>query len=166
MTTPSDAAGASSDALLARLTGLYPAEIELGLDRIHALLDRLGNPQDQLPAVVHVAGTNGKGSVVAMLAAMAEAAGLAVHRYTSPHLVRFHERIRLAGNEIGDDALTRVLSTVLDANGDAPITFFEATTAAAFLAMAEVPADMVLLETGLGGRLDATNVIKRRPRPC
>lgn len=94
-------------------------------------------------------------------AAMAEAAGLAVHRYTSPHLVRFHERIRLAGNEIGDDALTRVLSTVLDANGDAPITFFEATTAAAFLAMAEVPADMVLLETGLGGRLDATNVIKR-----
>lgn len=161
MSTTAAAPDATSAALLARLAGLYPTEIDLGLERVFTLLDRLGNPHRHLPAVVHVAGTNGKGSVIATLEAMFEAAGLTAHRYTSPHLVRFHERIRLGGRDIDEATLARVLATVLDANGDAPITFFEATTAAAFLAMAETPADIVLLETGLGGRLDATNVVER-----
>lgn len=125
------------------------------------LLAALGNPHHGLPPVVHVAGTNGKGSTVAFLRAMAEAAGFRVHAYTSPHLVRFHERILLAGTPIDDDALVEVLEATETANGADSTTFFEITTAAAFLAMTRRPADLVLLETGLGGRLDATNVIDR-----
>jgi dihydrofolate synthase/folylpolyglutamate synthase len=147
------------DAVLERLTGLYPKAIDLSLDRVRALMRRLGDPQDALPPVIHVAGTNGKGSTVAMLRAMAEAAGYRAHVYTSPHLVRFNERIRLAGSLIGDDALLSLLEEIERVNQDLPITFFEITTAAAFLAFARAPADLVLLETGLGGRLDATNLV-------
>lgn len=125
------------------------------------LLARLDDPQDKLPPVVHVAGTNGKGSTLAFLRAMLEAAGWRVHVYSSPHLVRFNERIRLAGALIEDEALLALLEEVEAANDGAPITFFEVTTAAAFLAFARMPADIVLLETGLGGRFDATNVVKR-----
>ena len=119
----------------------------------------LGNPQDHLPSVIHVAGTNGKGSTVAFLRAFLEAAGLRVHVYTSPHLVRFAERIRLAGKLIDEETLSAILAECERANDGAPVTFFEITTAAAFLAFARVPADYVLLEVGLGGRFDATNVI-------
>src|SRR5205807_2956890 len=122
----------------------------------------LGAPQERLPPVVHVAGTNGKGSTVAYLRAFAEAAGCRAHVYTSPHLVRFNERIRVAGTLIDDDFLTQLLAEVERVNAGRPITFFEVTTAAAFLAFSRVPADIVLLEVGLGGRLDATNVV---PRP-
>jgi dihydrofolate synthase/folylpolyglutamate synthase len=153
----------SPDAVLARLAGLYPKAIDLSLDRVKHLLARLGNPQDRLPPVVHVAGTNGKGSTVATLRAIFEAAGYRVHAYTSPHLVRFNERIRLAGRLIEDEALVALLDEIERTNDDTPITFFEITTAAAFLAFARQPADVVLLETGLGGRRDATNVI---PRPA
>ena len=125
------------------------------------LLARLGNPEKQLPPVVHVAGTNGKGSVIAFMRAMAEAAGHRVHAATSPHLVRFNERIRIAGDEIADDALVALLEECEDANAGDPITFFEITTAAAFLGFARTTADVVLLETGLGGRLDATNVVDK-----
>jgi dihydrofolate synthase/folylpolyglutamate synthase len=155
-----DGAGRAA-AALGRLRGLHPAVVDLSLDRVWRLLDALGNPQDALPPVAHVAGTNGKGSVVAFLKAMAAAAGHRVHAYTSPHLVRFNERLHVAGADIGDDALAAVLEEVEAANGGRPITFFEATTAAAFLAFARAPADLVLLETGLGGRLDATNVVAR-----
>lgn len=148
-----------SDPVLDRLKGLHPKVIDLSLDRVQHLLAALGNPERGLPPVVHVAGTNGKGSTIAFLRAMLEAAGYRVHVYTSPHLVRFHERIRLAGTLIDDDHLTALLEECETANGGAPITFFEVTTAAAFLAFSRVPADVVLLETGLGGRLDATNVI-------
>ncbi|MBF0269403.1 MAG: bifunctional folylpolyglutamate synthase/dihydrofolate synthase [Alphaproteobacteria bacterium] len=147
--------------LLARLKSLHPQEIDLDLSRVQRLLTALGNPEKKLPPVVHVAGTNGKGSVVAYLRAILEAAGYRVHVYTSPHLVRFNERIRLAGSLIDDGYLRDVLARVEAANAGQPITFFEATTAAAFLAFSETPADIVLLETGLGGRLDATNVIER-----
>ncbi len=157
----STAAPVRSDPVLERLKGLHPKVIDLSLDRVHRLLAALGNPQRQLPPVVHVAGTNGKGSTVAFLRAMLEAAGYRVHVYTSPHLVRFHERIRLAGALIDDDHLSRLLEECETANGGNAITFFEVTTAAAFLAFSRVPADVVLLETGLGGRLDATNVIDR-----
>jgi dihydrofolate synthase / folylpolyglutamate synthase len=150
---------ARSDVLLERLSHLHPKVIDLSLERIERLLARLGHPERDLPPVVHVAGTNGKGSTVAYLRAIAEAAGLRAHAYTSPHLVRFHERIRLAGTLIGEDALAALLDECERANGDAPITFFEVTTAAAFLAFARAPADLLLLEVGLGGRLDATNVI-------
>lgn len=146
---------------LDRLGRLHPKLIDLSLDRVWRLLEALGNPQDQLPPVVHVAGTNGKGSVVAFLRSMMEAAGYRVHAYTSPHLVRFNERIRLAGADIDDELLADLLEEVERANGDRPITFFEVTTCAAFLAFARVPADLVILETGLGGRLDATNVVTR-----
>ncbi|HKT19140.1 MAG TPA: folylpolyglutamate synthase/dihydrofolate synthase family protein [Stellaceae bacterium] len=129
------------------------------MERIERLLAALGNPQDRLPPVIHVAGTNGKGSTIAFLRACLEAAGLRVHVYTSPHLVRFSERIRLAGKLIDEEALSAVLAECERANAGAPITFFEITTAAAFLAFARVPADCVLLEVGLGGRFDATNVI-------
>lgn len=139
---------------------LHPAEIDLTLDRMHRLLAALGNPERQLPPVVHIAGTNGKGSVQAMLRAGLEGAGQRVHAYTSPHLVRFHERIRLAGTEISEQALCAVLEEVIEANAGKEITFFEATTAAAFVAMARAPADWCLLEVGLGGRLDATNVVE------
>ncbi|MFA5123138.1 MAG: bifunctional folylpolyglutamate synthase/dihydrofolate synthase, partial [Zavarzinia sp.] len=129
--------------------------------RIDRLLAKLGDPHRHLPPTVHVAGTNGKGSTLAFLRAMAEAAGLRVHAYTSPHLVRFNERIVLAGHEIGDDLLEEILVEVEEANEGAPITFFEITTVAAFLAFARVPADLLLLETGMGGRLDTTNVVTR-----
>lgn len=152
-----------SDEILARLLTLHPKLIDLSLDRVQRLLAALGNPQDKLPPVIHVAGTNGKGSTVAFLRACLEAAGKRVHAYTSPHLVRFAERIRLAGKLIDEDALVAVLAECERANGGTPITFFEITTAAAFLAFARVPADAVLLEVGLGGRFDATNVI---PRPA
>jgi dihydrofolate synthase/folylpolyglutamate synthase len=150
----------NSDAVLDRLTRLHPKVIDLVLSRIELLLARLGNPEWRLPPVVHVAGTNGKGSVIAFLRAIIEAAGYRVHVYTSPHLARFHERIRLAGTLIAETDLLAVLAECEAANGEAPITFFEITTAAAFLAFTRTPADIVLLETGLGGRLDATNVIK------
>ncbi len=150
-----------SDAVLDRLTALHPKVIDLSLGRIERLLAALGHPERRLPPVVHVAGTNGKGSVVATLRAGLEAGGARVHVYTSPHLARFHERIRLAGRLIDEDALTALLERCEAANGEAPITFFEITTAAAFLAMAETPADWCLLEVGLGGRLDATNVVDR-----
>jgi dihydrofolate synthase/folylpolyglutamate synthase len=148
-----------SDRVLQRLMALHPKKIDLSLGRIERLLAALGNPQDRLPPAVHVAGTNGKGSTVATLRACLEAAGYRVHAYTSPHLVRFHERIRLAGKLIDEDALLALLKECEEANRGAPITFFEITTAAAFLAFARMPADVVLLETGLGGRLDATNVL-------
>lgn len=151
--------------ILDRLNALYPKAIDLSLDRVRRLLADLGDPQERLPPVVHVAGTNGKGSTIAYLRAIAEAAGYRAHVYTSPHLVRFNERIRIAGRLIDDDLLAELLGEVERVNAARPITFFEVTTAAAFLAFARVPADIVLLETGLGGRLDATNVIQR-PAIC
>ncbi|MBO9546240.1 folylpolyglutamate synthase/dihydrofolate synthase family protein [Caulobacter sp.] len=147
------------DAALARLQALHPKLIDLSLDRMRRLCAALGDPQDRLPPVIHVAGTNGKGSTVAYLRAMAEAAGLKVHVFTSPHLVRFAERIRLAGTLITDDHLAAVLDRVEAANAGQEITFFEITTAAAFVAFAEVPADLCIVEVGLGGILDATNVV-------
>ena len=150
-----------SDAVLDRLTRLHPKVIDLSLGRIERLLARLSHPERELPPVVHVAGTNGKGSVIAFLRAMLEAAGRRVHVYTSPHLVRFHERIRLDGALIAEPDLMALLEECEVANGPSPITFFEVTTAAAFLAFARRPADVLLLETGLGGRLDASNVVAR-----
>lgn len=141
--------------------GLHPKAIDLSLGRIERLLAALGNPERALPPVIHIAGTNGKGSLVAYLDAMMAAAGHRVHVYTSPHLVRFAERIRSAGAPIDEDHLCDVLLECERANGGAPITFFEITTAAAFLAFARSPAEAVILETGLGGRLDATNLIDR-----
>ena len=149
------------DEVLTRVQRLHPRVIDLSLGRIERLLARLEHPEKALPQVVHIAGTNGKGSTLAFMRAMLEAAGFRVHLYTSPHLVRFNERIVLAGNEIADQALIALLEKCEAANGDAPITYFEITTAAAFLAFASAPADILLLETGLGGRLDATNVISR-----
>jgi len=154
-----------SDQVLERLTRLHPKVIDLSLDRIERLLERLGNPQERLPPVVHVAGTNGKGSTIAYLRAILEDAGNRVHVYTSPHLVRFHERICLAGRLIDESALVALLEECEEANGPEPITFFEITTAAAFLAFNRTPADVLLLETGLGGRLDATNVVEH-PAVC
>jgi dihydrofolate synthase / folylpolyglutamate synthase len=152
---------AASDRVLARLMQLHPKKIDLSLGRTLRLLAALGNPQEKLPPVIHVAGTKGKGSTVAIMRACLEAAGYRVHAYISPHLVHFHERIRLAGRLIEEDALLAVLDECERANNGAPITFFEITTAAAFLAFARIPADIVLLETGLGGRLDTTNVLAR-----
>lgn len=148
------------DPISERLRARHPQKIDLGLDRMRALCAALGDPQDRLPPVIHVAGTNGKGSTVALIRAMAEAAGLRVHAYTSPHLVRFNERIRLAGRLIDDAALSDVLDRI-EALPDLPATVFETTTAAAFVAMAETPADLAIIEVGLGGSLDATNVIDR-----
>ena len=145
--------------LAGHLNRLHPKIIDLSLGRIETLLTRLGNPERSLPPVVHVAGTNGKGSVIAFARAIAEAAGQKVHAYTSPHLVHFNERICVASHEIEDAALMALIDECEAANGDAPITFFEITTAVAFLAFARSPVDLLLLETGLGGRLDATNVI-------
>lgn len=145
---------------LDRLATLSPGADTLGLERITALLARLGDPQERLPPVFHVAGTNGKGSTCAFLRAAIEAAGLTAHVYTSPHLVRFNERIRLAGRLIEDAALAALLAETLDAANDMEISFFEATTAAAFLAFSRQSADACIVEVGLGGRLDATNVIK------
>ena len=149
----------STDAILARLHRLHPKTIDLSLGRLKRLLDRLGRPQDHLPSVIHIAGTNGKGSVLAFLRAVLETAGQRVHTYTSPHLVRFNERIRLDGEPIGEDALSNLLDECERANGNEQITFFEITTAAAMLAYARNPADLLLLECGLGGRFDATNVV-------
>ena len=150
---------ARATAALDRLAALHPKLIDLGLERSFALLERLGNPHHHLPPVIHVAGTNGKGSVIALMRAMAEAGGLRVHVYASPHLCRFNERIRLAGQLIGDGALADLLEEVEQANGAMPVTFFEVTTAAAMLAFSRVEADLLLLETGLGGALDSTNVL-------
>ena len=147
--------------MLRRLIALHPRTIDLSLGRIERLLAALGHPERHLSPVIHVAGTNGKGSVVAYLRAMFEAGGYRVHAYTSPHLVRFHERIRVGGRLISEKALDATLRTCEEANDGAPITFFEITTAAAFLAFSRNPADVTLLEVGLGGRLDATNVITR-----
>ena len=152
---------APSDAILDRLLALHPKRIDLTLDRMHRILAALGHPERALPPVIHVAGTNGKGSTVAMLRAGLEGTGHRVHVYTSPHLARFHERIRLAGALIGEPALAALLAECERANAGAPITFFEITTAAALLAFAREPADWCLLEVGLGGRLDATNVVDR-----
>jgi dihydrofolate synthase/folylpolyglutamate synthase len=160
-----DLASHQTTEILDRLTALYPRAIDLSLERLLLLLDDLGNPQDRLPPVVHIAGTNGKGSTIAFLRAAAEASGYRAHVYTSPHLVRFNERIRLAGALVEDSLLAELLGEVERVNAGRPITFFEVTTAAAFLAFSRVPADIVLLETGLGGRLDATNVIAR-PAVC
>jgi len=154
----------TSAQLLAEMKLLHPLLIDLSLGRVERLLAKLGDPHKRLPPCVQVAGTNGKGSVTAFLKAMLEAAGARVHVYTSPHLVRFHERIELAGGDgkaapIGEDALIDVLTRTQAVNGNDDITQFEITTAAAFLAFAEHPADVLLLEVGLGGRLDATNVV-------
>ena len=147
------------DRTLERLKALHPKSIDLSLDRMRRLLDDLGHPERKLPPVIHVAGTNGKGSTVAFLRAIAEAAGLSVHVYTSPHLVRFAERIRLAGRLIDDEDLSQTLDHVEGVNAGKPITFFEVTTAVALVAFARTPADLCILEVGLGGVLDATNVV-------
>lgn len=146
-------------AQLDRLAALSPGRDTLGLERISALCARLGNPQEQLPPVFHVAGTNGKGSTCAFLRGAIEAAGLSCHVYSSPHLVRFNERIRVAGTLIGDEMLAELLSEVLDHAEGLQASFFEVTTAAAFLAFARTPTDACIIEVGLGGRLDATNII-------
>lgn len=151
---------AALDAALDQFEGLYPETIELSLGRIKDVLETLGRPQDKLPPTIHVAGTNGKGSTCAYLRAMAEEAGLKVHVYTSPHLVRFNERIRLAGELVSDDALVDWLDRVYAALAGREITRFEATTATALLAFSEIPADLLILEVGLGGRFDATNIIE------
>jgi dihydrofolate synthase/folylpolyglutamate synthase len=149
--------------LIARLSALHPKRVDLDLERMHRLLARLGNPEGKLPPVIHVAGTNGKGSTIAYLRAILEAAGLRVHAYTSPYLVRINECFRLGraggGVLVGDDELRAALEHCEQANAGAPITIFEIETAAAFCLFAQHPADVVLLEVGLGGRLDATNVI-------
>lgn len=148
-------------AQLDRLAMVSPAGDRLGLERIAELLGRLGRPQDQLAPVFHIAGTNGKGSTVAFLRAALEASGYAVHAFTSPHLVRFNERIRVAGELIDDEALARLLDEVLDASTGIEPSFFEVATAVALLAFARTSADACILEVGLGGRLDSTNIIER-----
>ncbi|UWP98067.1 bifunctional folylpolyglutamate synthase/dihydrofolate synthase [Aliiroseovarius crassostreae] len=151
----------SSDIILDRMMALHPKIIDLTLDRVWRLLEQVGNPQDRLPPVIHLAGTNGKGSTQAMLRAGLEGVGKKVHTYTSPHLARFHERIRLAGELITEDALSEVLDRCYARNNGENITYFEITTVAGLMAFAETPGDYTLLETGLGGRLDATNVVDR-----
>jgi dihydrofolate synthase/folylpolyglutamate synthase len=149
-----------TDAILARLLALHPRLIDLDLDRQVGLLARMGRPQDRLPPVIHVAGTNGKGSTIAFLRAFLEAAGKRVHVYNSPHLVRFNERIRLAGKLVGTRRLNAALEEVERVNAGSQITFFEITTAAAFKLFAEEPADYLLLEVGMGGTYDSTNVVE------
>ncbi|TVR10079.1 MAG: bifunctional folylpolyglutamate synthase/dihydrofolate synthase [Salinarimonadaceae bacterium] len=153
----------STDAIIARFLALHPKTIDLSLGRVERLLADLGHPEERLPPVIHVAGTNGKGSTVAFMRAILEAAGLAVHIYTSPHLVRFHERIRIGrpggGLFVDEEKLVSALRSCEAANGGEPITVFEITTAAAILLFAQEPADVLLLEVGLGGRFDATNVV-------
>ena len=149
----------SSDAILQRMMALHPKIIDLTLDRVWRLLAALDHPETRLPPVIHIAGTNGKGSTLAMIRAGIEGAGRVAHAYTSPHLARFHERIRVAGTLISEADLTAVLDECYAANEGAPITYFEITTCAALLAFARTPADYTLLEVGLGGRLDATNVV-------
>ena len=152
-------------AILARLQVLYPTLIDLSLVRIERLLADLGNPQLRLPPVIHVAGTNGKGSTCAFLRAIGEAAGWRVHVATSPHLVRLNERFRLAGTLVPDAALTATLAEIEQVNAGAPITVFEVLTTAAFLLFARTPADLCVIEVGLGGRYDATNVVPA-PAAC
>ena len=146
--------------VIARLSALHPKRIDLSLDRMHRVLERLGRPEKKLPPVIHVAGTNGKGSTVAYLRAILETAGLRVHVYTSPWLVRINESFRLAGKLVGDDELLDAFEQCERANAGEPLTFFEAKTAAGFLLFAKHPADVLLLEVGLGGRLDSTNVVE------
>lgn len=160
-----DALPDASAVILDRLTGLHPKLIDLSLERIRRLLDALGNPERSLPPVFHIAGTNGKGSVAAYLRACLEAGGYGIHSYTSPHLVRFHERIRIAGHpksaEIGEAELSALLDECERINNGAPITFFEITTCVALLAYARHPADALVLEVGMGGTYDTTNVVER-----
>jgi dihydrofolate synthase/folylpolyglutamate synthase len=148
------------DVIVSRLNALHPKRIDLSLDRIERLLAALDHPEKKLPPVIHVGGTNGKGSTVAFLRAILEAADLRVHAYTSPHLVRFNERFRLSGELVSDAELSAALEECERANGGEPITVFEITTAAGMLLFSRHPADVLLLEVGLGGRLDATNVIE------
>jgi dihydrofolate synthase/folylpolyglutamate synthase len=152
---------AGVQAQLDRLSMLSPVGDRLGLERIAELLDRLGRPQDHLPPVFHIAGTNGKGSTIAFLRAALEAAGHKVHVFTSPHLVRFNERVRIAGRLIDDEPLAALLAEVLDASSGIEPSFFEVATAVAMLAFARNPADATILEVGLGGRLDATNIVEQ-----
>ncbi|MDG1438709.1 MAG: bifunctional folylpolyglutamate synthase/dihydrofolate synthase [Emcibacteraceae bacterium] len=149
----------TTDRILERLLSLHPKIIDLSLDRMHDILQKLGNPQEKLPPVIHVAGTNGKGSTIAYLRSICETAKLSVHVYTSPHLVRFNERIRLNGKLICKDQLQEILEYCENVNDGEPITYFEITTAAAFKAFSDNPADLLILEVGLGGRLDATNIV-------
>jgi dihydrofolate synthase/folylpolyglutamate synthase len=151
--------------IASRLERLHPKLIDLSLDRLRILLDKLGSPERRLPPVIHVAGTNGKGSTCAFIRAMAEASGQRVHVYTSPHLIRFNERIRIAGQLVDDDHLLATLERIERINDNAPITVFEVITAAAFDLFVTTPADLCVLEVGLGGRGDATNVIDR-PAAC
>ena len=155
----------SSDIILERMMSLHPKVIDLTLDRVWRLLAALGNPQDRLPPVIHLAGTNGKGSTQAMLRAGMEGVGHVVHAYTSPHLAKFHERIRIAGTLISEQALIEKLDSCYAANNGETITYFEITTCAALQAFTETHADYTLLETGMGGRLDVTNVVTR-PAAC
>ena len=163
MNAPTERAQGPLDELIARLMLLHPKRIDLTLERVHRLLERLDHPEQKLPGVIHVAGTNGKGSTVAYLRAILEAGGLRVHAYTSPYLVRINECFRLGrvggGRLVCDDELRAALEYCERANAGAPITFFEIKTAAAFCLFAQNPADVLLLEVGLGGRLDATNVV-------
>ena len=149
-----------TDAILKRLSVLHPKLIDLSLERLNRLLDELGRPDHRMPPVIHVAGTNGKGSTIAYLRAMLEAAGKSVHVYTSPHLVRFNERIRLAGKLVSTRRLNAVLERVEQVNAGKPITYFEVTTAAAFVLFSEIKADYLLLEVGMGGTYDTTNVVE------
>jgi dihydrofolate synthase / folylpolyglutamate synthase len=160
---------ASLDEVIARLSALHPNRIDLSLDRMHRLLEQLDHPERKVPPVIHVAGTNGKGSTVAYLRAMLEAAGLRVHAYTSPYLVRINECFRLGraggGVLVNDDELLAAFDHCERINAGAPLTFFEAKTAAAFCLFAQHPADVLLLEVGLGGRLDSTTRPRRRSLP-
>ncbi len=153
--------GRRSDEIIERLHGLHPKLIDLSLGRMHGLLRRIGNPERRLPPAIHVAGTNGKGSTCAFIRAIAEAAGLRVHVYTSPHLVSFHERYRVAGQLVDEDTLADVLADVERMNAGEAATVFEVMTAAAYRLFADTPADLAVIEVGLGGRYDATNVIAR-----
>ena len=165
MNAPAAKSPTPLDEVVARLSQLHPKRIDLSLERMHRLLDRLDHPERKLPPVIHVAGTNGKGSTVAYLRAILETAGLKVHAYTSPYLLRINECFRLGGALVGDDELYGALEHCERVNAGAPITFFEAKTAAAFCLFAQHAADMLILEVGLGGRLDSTNVIDN-PLAC
>ncbi|MDC1090935.1 Mur ligase family protein, partial [Emcibacteraceae bacterium] len=151
----------TTDRILERLLSLHPKVIDLSLDRMYDILEKLGNPHHHLPPVIHVAGTNGKGSTISYIRSILEKAKLSIHVYTSPHLVRFNERIRLGGKLIDEEYLQEILEYCETVNKGEPITYFEITTAAAFKAFADNPADVLILEVGLGGRLDATNVIDK-----
>ena len=149
-----------SNNILKRLELLHPKKIDLSLNRLRKLLEKLDNPHLKLPPVIHVAGTNGKGSVISYLRSIYEKNGLNVHTYTSPHLIRFNERIRINSKLVDNRYLSSLLEECEDKNNGQSITFFEITTAAAFLAFSRISSDLLLLETGLGGKYDATNIIK------